>query len=66
MLDRAPVKRVLARARVVDSDADSPLSGATERISDRWPETAWYSASSSSASRPVSLPLEARFCSLPH
>src|SRR6478735_4129392 len=65
-LDRAPVKRVLAWASVAERDADSPLSGATERTSDRWPDVDWYSASSSSDSAPVSLPFPASSCSRAH
>ena len=40
-LDRAPVKRVRACARVADSVPESPLSGATERSRDRCDEVAW-------------------------
>ena len=38
--------------QVAESEAERELSAATERISDSWAETLWYSSSSSSASAP--------------
>src|SRR6478609_145495 len=65
-LDRAPVKRVLACARVAEREADRPPSGAMERTSDKWPDADWYKVNSSSDSAPVSLRLPASSCSRAH
>lgn len=37
--ERAPVNLVRAWASAADKDADNPVSGATERIRDRCPDT---------------------------